>query len=166
MRLWLHLVHSRARIKGARNPPSPWPLRGSQRRILQEIRVTNYQSQPPPPALPSQAHPLCIPNPRRKPELETMVSPSGLPRGGGALGPEWDGGGAEVRTHAPGRRLEKGRGSRENEPFQSWEGRGKDVAWCLTRGADGGQGWVLLILVSPPLPLQQGLAGEPRREDV
>lgn len=124
---------------------------------------------PPTPSPPRQAHRLYIPDPRRKPRLETMLSPSGLRREGGASssgGQSGDEGGAGVRTHAPGGGLRGAESPKENEPIQSQEGRGKNLVWCLTRGEEGGQGWALLIRFSPPLPLQQGLAGEPRKEDV
>ena len=97
-----------------------------------------------------------------------MLSPSGLPREGGARGSGPGVGLGEERgqNSRPGRRLERGQSSKENEPIQSWERRGKNLVWCLTRGEEGGQGWALLIRFSPQLPLQQGLAGEPRKEDV
>lgn len=66
------------------------------------------------PPLPKQTHPLCIPNPRKKPGLADnaqsrwaveRVEQAGVGAGVGM------GGGAGVRTHALGRRLERGRAS-------------------------------------------------------
>lgn len=84
------------------------------------------------------------------------------------------GGGSRVGTgeergselHAPGGGSRGAEFPKEKEPIQSQEGRGENLVWCLTRGEEGGQGWALLICFSPQLPLQQGLAGQPRKGDV
>lgn len=89
--------------------------------------------------------------------------------GGGAAG---GGGGVGVAVgvgselHAPGGGSRGAEFPKEKEPIQSQEGRGENLVWCLTRGEEGGQGWALLIRFSPQLPLQQGLAGQPRKGDV
>lgn len=102
-----------------------------------------------------------------------MPGPGGLLGEGGATG---GGGVGEARVgtgeergselHAPGGGSRGAEFPKEKEPIQSQEGRGENLVWCLTRREEGGQGWALLIRFSPQLPLQQGLAGQPRKGDV
>lgn len=123
---------------------------GIRRRTLQEIRETtgptpfSCTAQPSPPSL----HPRSL--------KETQTGDNGqsewAAKGGGASGREWDReeqgseltlwGGGSTRAEAP----------RENEPIQSWEGKGKNLVWCLTRGEEGGRGGLADSLLPSTVP--------------
>lgn len=95
-----------------------------------------------------------------------MLSPSGLPREGGASrsGAAGVGMGEERGQNSrPGRRLERGQSSKENEPIQSREGRGKPcLVFDKRRGRGAGVGAADSFLPSTASPAGPGWRAKER----